>query len=76
MQNLFTLTLYILQNQRYYEEDKFFNGSGPIFITLGGEWTINPGFLQSGLMHDLAKLHSALMFYTEHRYYGNSRPTE
>ncbi|XP_011497996.1 PREDICTED: thymus-specific serine protease-like [Ceratosolen solmsi marchali] len=61
---------------RYYEEDKYFNGSGPIFIMLGGEWTINPGFLQSGLMHSLAKQHGALMFYTEHRYYGNSKPTQ
>ncbi|XP_001608051.1 putative serine protease K12H4.7 isoform X2 [Nasonia vitripennis] len=61
---------------RYYEEDKYFNGIGPIFIMLGGEWTINPGFLQNGLMHDLAKQHGALMFYTEHRYYGKSYPTQ
>ncbi|XP_058805527.1 putative serine protease K12H4.7 isoform X2 [Phymastichus coffea] len=61
---------------RYYEEDRYFNHSGPIFIMLGGEWTINPGFLSNGLMHDLAKQHKALMFYTEHRYYGNSRPTQ
>lgn len=43
---------------------------------LGGEWAVSPGFLQSGLMHDLGKQHRALMFYTEHRYYGISKPTQ
>ncbi|CAB0045104.1 unnamed protein product [Trichogramma brassicae] len=61
---------------RYFEESKFFNGSGPILIMLGGEWEINQGFLHAGLMYDIAEQHSALMFYTEHRYYGQSRPTE
>ncbi|KAL7306780.1 hypothetical protein TKK_0001142 [Trichogramma kaykai] len=61
---------------RYFEESKFFNGSGPILIMLGGEWEINQGFLHAGLMYDIAEQHSALMFYTEHRYYGRSRPTE
>ncbi|KAJ8682094.1 hypothetical protein QAD02_017886 [Eretmocerus hayati] len=61
---------------RYFEEDKYFNNSGPIFVMLGGEWTISPGYLQTGLMHSLAEQHGALMFYTEHRYYGKSRPTK
>lgn len=62
--------------QRYFDEEKYFNASGPIFIMLGGEWAISPGALQSGLMHDLGKEHGALMFYTEHRYYGISKPTQ
>ena len=43
---------------------------------LGGEWEITEGLLQAGLMHSIAIEHGALMYYTEHRYYGNSRPVK
>lgn len=43
---------------------------------IGGEWAIGRGFLQSGLMYELATSHNAQMYYTEHRYYGKSKPTE
>lgn len=61
---------------RYLENDGYFNGTGPILIMLGGEWTINPGFLNAGLMHGIGAQHGALMYYTEHRFYGRSRPFE
>lgn len=48
---------------------------GPIFIFVGGEWTISPGYLQRGHMYDMARNLSGLMIYTEHRYYGFSTPT-
>lgn len=63
-----------LWSMRYYESDEFYNGTGPILIMLGGEWTISRGFLRSGLMFDIGKAHGAMMYYTEHRYYGKSRP--
>ncbi|XP_014206647.1 putative serine protease K12H4.7 [Copidosoma floridanum] len=63
-------------NMRYYEEDRYFNGTGPILVFLGGEWEISPGYLNSGLMYEIGKQHGALMFYTEHRYYGKSEPTK
>ncbi|XP_012279295.1 putative serine protease K12H4.7 [Orussus abietinus] len=60
---------------RYFENDEFFEGSGPILVMLGGEWAISWGFLSAGLMYDIAAENKALMYYTEHRYYGHSRPT-
>lgn len=59
---------------RFYENDKYYTDTGPILIMLGGEWAIAPGFLQAGLMFEVAKTHGAMMYYTEHRYYGKSRP--
>ncbi|XP_033226746.1 putative serine protease K12H4.7 [Belonocnema kinseyi] len=57
---------------RYLENDNYFNGSGPIFIMLGGEWQIGEHYLQSGLIHDIGFEHGALMYKTEHRFYGKS----
>lgn len=59
---------------RFYENDQFLNKTGPIFIMLGGEWTIAPNYLQTGTLYENAKRHGAMMYYTEHRYYGKSRP--
>ncbi|XP_033217325.1 putative serine protease K12H4.7 [Belonocnema kinseyi] len=61
---------------RFLENDEYFNGTGPILIMLGGEWKINEGFLNAGLMHKIGDEHGALMYYTEHRYYGDSKPFE
>ncbi|XP_076243025.1 putative serine protease K12H4.7 [Calliopsis andreniformis] len=61
---------------RYLENDEHFKEGGPIFIMIGGEWSISKGYLQGGLMYELAVDHNAMMYYTEHRYYGKSRPTE
>lgn len=44
-------------------------------IMIGGEWEISTGFLKSGLMFEIASTHNAMMYYTEHRYYGQSKPT-
>lgn len=55
---------------------QFFQNGGPIFIYLGGEWTISTSALMSGQIYDLAEEHNGYMFYTEHRFYGESYPTE
>ncbi|XP_020290763.1 putative serine protease K12H4.7 [Pseudomyrmex gracilis] len=60
---------------RYRENPIFLKTNSPIFIMIGGEWEISDGFLQGGLMYELALKHGALMYYTEHRFYGKSRPT-
>lgn len=60
---------------RYMANDQFYTAGGPIFIYVGAEWSISAGWLQSGHMFDLAREHSGYMFYTEHRYYGESYPT-
>ncbi|KAG7211216.1 hypothetical protein KM043_010532 [Ampulex compressa] len=61
---------------RYLENSGYYKKNGPILIMIGGEWTISRGFLESGLMHELGSAHGAMMYYTEHRYYGKSLPTE
>lgn len=63
-------------SMRYYENSALYKPGGPIFIMIGGEWEISPGYLQTGLMYDIAKAHNGMLYYTEHRYYGKSHPTE
>lgn len=53
----------------------YFKDGGPMFLYLGGEWAISPGGIQGGLYPDMAKEHNGILFYTEHRYYGESKPT-
>ncbi|KAK9693693.1 Serine carboxypeptidase S28 [Popillia japonica] len=61
---------------RYISNDQFFVEGGPIFIYLGGEWQISAGSLMTGQIFDMAEQHGGMMYYTEHRYYGYSYPTE
>ncbi|XP_001954817.4 putative serine protease K12H4.7 [Drosophila ananassae] len=59
---------------RYFRNAKYHNPQGPIYIFVGGEWTISPGLMSTGLTHDMAVENSGMLFYTEHRYYGLSLP--
>lgn len=54
--------------------DVFFKTGGPMFIFLGGEWEISKGRITGGHMYDMAREHNGLLVYTEHRYYGKSKP--
>lgn len=61
---------------RYLENNDFFRPDGPIFIYVGGEWTISAGSIAPGNhFYDMAREFNANLFYTEHRYYGESHPT-
>lgn len=60
--------------QRYFVNDRFSRNNSPIFVFVGGEWEIFPHALHSGHFYDMARLQEAVMFYTEHRYYGESWP--
>lgn len=62
--------------QRYYENPAFLKKTGPILIMIGGEWAISTGFLQGGLMYEIASAYGGMMYYTEHRFYGKSKPTK
>ncbi|XP_017967445.1 putative serine protease K12H4.7 [Drosophila navojoa] len=61
---------------RYFRNAKYHEPQGPMYIFLGGEWTITPGLLSTGLTHDMAVENAGILFYTEHRYYGQSWPFE
>ncbi|XP_053962487.1 putative serine protease K12H4.7 [Anastrepha ludens] len=58
----------------YFRNDRYFQAAGPIFIFVGGEWEISPVYLLAGHMHDIAKQHNGMLYYVEHRFYGNSWP--
>ncbi|KAJ0170644.1 hypothetical protein K1T71_014015 [Dendrolimus kikuchii] len=59
----------------YYNNEFSSQGQGDIVIFVGGEWAISPGWVQAGLAYELASSLNAALFYTEHRYYGQTRPT-
>ncbi|XP_059621345.1 putative serine protease K12H4.7 [Phlebotomus argentipes] len=60
---------------RYMENAEFYQEGGPIFIFVGGEYTIQEGWLLGGHMFDMARELNGYIFYTEHRFYGETRPT-
>ncbi|XP_014096121.1 putative serine protease K12H4.7 [Bactrocera oleae] len=60
---------------RYIANDEFYMQGSPFFIFVGGEWEITPGYVTGGHFYDLAEEHNGYLFYTEHRYYGQSYPT-
>lgn len=62
--------------QRYFENDEFLVEGGPVFIFVGGEWTISSSIITFGHMHDMARDLNATIYYTEQRFFGTSRPTE
>lgn len=44
---------------------------------IGGEWQISEGHIRAGqLIYDLAEEFHGLLIYTEHRFYGKTRPTK
>lgn len=60
---------------RYFSNNAFYVFGGPMFIFVGGEWPISYGWVLGGHMFDMAKAMNGYIFYTEHRFYGESRPT-
>lgn len=65
--------------QRYYVNDEFFkpgNGTGPVFLMIGGEGEATARWMTEGAWIHYAQQYGALCFQLEHRFYGKSRPTE
>ncbi|XP_059054632.1 putative serine protease K12H4.7 [Achroia grisella] len=61
---------------RFYYNDEFAVIDAPtIVVFVGGEWSISPGWVSGGLAHQFATAVNGAIFYTEHRYYGLTRPT-
>lgn len=68
-------------SQRYFVNSTFFDGSGPVFLCVGGEGpALDASVLVSSVhcndMVELAPKARALMFALEHRYYGESMPSK
>ncbi|KAK9693688.1 Serine carboxypeptidase S28 [Popillia japonica] len=49
-------------SMRYFSNDQFFKGSGPIFVFIGGEWEINSTELMGGHLFEIASQHSSILF--------------
>jgi Serine carboxypeptidase S28 len=60
---------------RYFANDEFFQPNGPVFIFVGGEYGISPGWVSGGHTFDMARELNGYLFYVEHRFYGRTRPT-
>ncbi|CAH0746146.1 unnamed protein product [Diatraea saccharalis] len=64
--------------QRYFVNDKYYDkkNPGPVFIMIGGEGPADPKWMVKGAWIEYAKRFKALCFNLEHRYYGESHPTD
>ncbi|XP_074032602.1 putative serine protease K12H4.7 [Leptinotarsa decemlineata] len=64
--------------QRYFVNKNFVNGTSinTVFLFIGGEGGENGYYTSVGFMAEYAAEIKALCFSVEHRYYGESRPTE
>lgn len=62
--------------QRYLMNGEHFQEDGCIFVFLAGEWNVTEYRLENSLMEQMSQEFSCYMFYLEHRFYGESRPTE
>ncbi|KAJ2939061.1 hypothetical protein O0L34_g10250 [Tuta absoluta] len=61
---------------RYFYNPVHIRGENPaMVIVVGGEWTITESWMLGGLPYEIAEHLGAGLFYTEHRYYGETRPT-
>lgn len=63
-------------SQRYFVNDTFFAGDGPVFLMIGGEGEANPIWMTTGTWIEYAENFKALCLLLEHRYYGKSHPTK
>lgn len=61
--------------QRYLTTAEHFQPGGCVFLFLSGEWSITEYRLENSLMAEMAADLDCYIFYLEHRYYGESRPT-
>ena len=62
--------------QRYWVSWEHFQAGGPALIMIGGEGEENPAWLRAGALAEYGEQYGAAMFILEHRYYGQSRPTQ
>lgn len=64
--------------QRYFVNDSYFDfkNQGPVFLMIGGEGPADARWMVKGAWIDYAKKFNALCINLEHRYYGESHPTE
>ncbi|XP_040153138.1 putative serine protease K12H4.7 [Anopheles arabiensis] len=60
----------------YLHNDQYYRQGGPLFIVVGGHYPVNPYFMENSHFRDVAALEGAWLATNEHRYFGESYPTE
>lgn len=62
---------------RFYLDDSYYTPGGPLFLSTGASQTFkSDDWLNHTHFFDMGREMNALLVYTEHRFYGESRPTE
>ena len=61
---------------RYFANSEHYVPGGPIYIYIGGGIEVYDDFLTQGAMFEIARDTGGYLFALEHRYYGESRPTD
>jgi hypothetical protein len=61
--------------KRYWVDETFWNGTGPVFLYIGGQLEMDPEFVFRAQWIVYARQFNALCVLLEHRYYGKSQPT-
>lgn len=61
---------------RYFVNNEHWLAGGPIFIYVNGGFEVYDEFLEGGIIYELAEELSGNLFALEHRFFGESRPTE
>ena len=72
----FDITGSPLWRQRYWYNFAHYEEGGPALIMIGGEGEASPGWLNYGIWTKYAEENNAALFLLEHRFYGQSHPTE
>lgn len=61
---------------RYFVNDEHYVPGGPIYIYIGGGVEVYEEFLERGAMYEIAEETGGYLFALEHRYFGESKPTD
>lgn len=62
--------------QKYYVNGSSLGMNGPVFLMIGGEGPLRATWVAVGAMVQYAQKYGALVLALEHRFYGDSHPTE
>lgn len=61
---------------RYFVNSEHYAPGGPIFVYVGSGVDVYYDFIERGAMYEIAEETGGYLFSLEHRYFGESRPTD
>ena len=62
--------------QRFWIDVTYFNGSGPVFLIVSGTQEATTSMITDSQIANTASIYNAMIVLVEHRYFGDSIPTE